>query len=134
MKKKIKIGVAVVVSVLMAFIVKEGIRFNQYKSKAKATTISAIDISNVVDGKYQGEYDLDFIYASVSVVVKDNLIKEVNILHHKHERGAEAEKEVPKKIIAQQSIKVDAVSGATNSSKAIMKAVENALKNELGNI
>ncbi|MGD9567753.1 MAG: FMN-binding protein [Sedimentibacter sp.] len=42
------------------------------------------------------------------------------------ERGKAAEI-VINSIVKQQNIKVDAVTGATNSSKIIMKAVENAL-------
>ena len=47
-------------------------------------------------------------------------------MEHRHERGKAAEK-VIEKIIEEQKIDVDAVSGATNSSTVIKKAVENAL-------
>ena len=73
---------------------------------------------------------MNFIYAKVEVTVEDGEIVSINILEHRHERGKAAEK-VIEKIIEEQKTDVDAVSGATNSSTVIKKAVENALKGGL---
>ena len=101
-----------------------------YKRAVGETTIGEIDIADVSDGIYIGEYDVNFIYAKVEVTVEDGKIVSINILEHRHERGKAAEK-VIEKIIEEQKIDVDAVSGATNSSTVIKKAVENALKGGL---
>ena len=101
-----------------------------YKRAIGETTFDEIDIADVSDGIYIGEYDVDFIYAKVEVTVEDGEIVSINILEHRHERGKAAEK-VIEKIIEEQKIDVDAVSGATNSSTVIKKAVENALKGGL---
>ena len=101
-----------------------------YKRAVGETTIGEIDIADVSDGIYIGEYDVNFIYAKVEVTVEDWEIVSINILEHRHERGKAAEK-VIEKIIEEQKIDVDAVSGATNSSTVIKKAVENALKGGL---
>ncbi len=101
-----------------------------YKRAVGETTIGEIDIADVSDGIYIGEYDVNFIYAKVEVTVEDGEIVSINILEHRHERGKAAEK-VIEKIIEEQKIDVDAVSGATNSSTVIKKAVENALKGGL---
>lgn len=98
-----------------------------YKRAIGETTFDEIDIADVSDGTYIGEYDVNFIYAKVEVTVEDWEIVSINILEHRHERGKAAEK-VIEKIIEEQKIDVDAVSGATNSSTVIKKAVENALK------
>ena len=100
-----------------------------YKRAVVETTIGEIDIADVSDGIYIGEYDVNFIYAKVEVTVEDGEIVSINILEHRHERGKAAET-VIEKIIEEQKIDVDAVSGATNSSTVIKKAVENALKGE----
>lgn len=100
-----------------------------YKRVVGETTFGEIDIADVSDGIYIGEYDVNFIYAKVEVTVEDGEIVSINILEHRHERGKAAEK-VIEKIIEEQKIDVDAVSGATNSSTVIKKAVENALKGE----
>ncbi|MEY8332256.1 FMN-binding protein [Lachnospiraceae bacterium 47-T17] len=97
-----------------------------YKRAIKETAFDEIDIADVSDGIYIGEYDVNFIYAKVEVTVEDGEILSISILEHRHERGKAAEK-VIEKIIEEQKIDVDAVSGATNSSTVIKKAVENAL-------
>ncbi len=97
-----------------------------YKKAIKDTTFSNIDISNIPDGVYVGEYDVNFIYAKVEVTVQHNAITSIDIMEHKNDRGKPAEIVVDK-IIEEQKIDVDTVSGATNSSTVIKKAVENAL-------
>ena len=100
-----------------------------YKRAIGETTFDEIDIADVSDGTYIGEYDVNFIYAKVEVTVEDGEIVSINIMEHRHERGKAAET-VIEKIIEEQKIDVDAISGATNSSTVIKKAVENALKGE----
>ena len=98
-----------------------------YKQAVKETTFEDINISDIPDGVYVGEYDVDFIYAKVEVTVQNGEITNINILEHRHERGKAAEA-ITNKIVNEQKIDVDAISGATNSSTVIKKAVENALK------
>ena len=101
-----------------------------YKQAVKETTFEEINISDISDGVYIGEYDVNFIYAKVEVTVQNGEITNINILEHRHERGKTAEA-ITNKIVDEQKIDVDAISGATNSSTVIKKAVENALKNGL---
>ena len=98
-----------------------------YKQAVKETAFDEIDVANVSDGIYIGEYDVNFIYAKVGVTVEEGKIVSINILEHRHERGKAAETVIDK-IMEEQKIDVDAISGATNSSTVIKKAVENALK------
>ncbi|EOS22647.1 hypothetical protein C806_03259 [Lachnospiraceae bacterium 3-1] len=101
-----------------------------YKQDVKETTFEEINISDISDGVYIGEYDVNFIYAKVEVTVQNGEITNINILEHRHDRGKAAEA-ISNKIVDEQKIDVDAISGATNSSAVIKKAVENALKNGL---
>lgn len=100
-----------------------------YKRTVKKTTFGNLDISNVPDGVYVGEYDVDFVYAKAEVTVKAGVITNIDILEHKNGRGSRAEVVIDR-ILEEQKIDVDAVSGATNSSTVIKKAVENALIEE----
>ena len=100
-----------------------------YKKAVRETVFSDINISNVPDGVYFGEYDVDFVYAKVEVTVQNGVITNIDILEHKNGRGKPAEVVVDR-IMEEQKIDVDAVSGATNSSVVIKKAVENALTGE----
>ena len=98
-----------------------------YRQAVRETTFEDINFSDIPDGVYVGEYDVNFIYAKVEVTVQNGEIKNINILEHRHERGKTAEV-IADSIVDEQKIDVDAISGATNSSIVIKKAVENALK------
>ena len=102
-------------------------RVGEYKRAVKETTIEEVNISDISDGVYIGKYDVNFIYAKVEVDVSGGKIIDVRILEHRQERGKAAEA-VANEIVDEQRIDVDTVSGATNSSIVIKKAVEVALK------
>ncbi len=102
-----------------------------YKKAVRDTTFENVDISMVPDGVYVGEYDVDFIYVKVEVTIEDGEIAGIDLLEHKNGRGEPAEI-VTDRIIEEQKIDVDGVSGATNSSIVIKKAVESALRNKPG--
>ncbi len=88
------------------------------------------DMKSKADGVYRGNYDLAGtpVNVTVDVAVQDNKISSVKIVKHiSSPIGKKAEK-ITEKIIEEQSLQVDAISGATGSSKAILKAVENALQ------
>lgn len=102
-------------------------RVGEYKRAVKETTIEEVNISDIPDGVYIGEYDVNFIYAKVEVDVSGGKIIDVRILEHRQERGKAAEA-VANEIVDEQRIDVDTVSGAMNPSIVIKKAVEVALK------
>ncbi len=97
-----------------------------YQQDVKNIVITDVDLSKIADGAYIGEYNVSLIYAKVEVIVQNGKIEKITLLEHKNERGKSAEKIIGD-IIEQQSLDVDAVSGATNSSLVIRKAIENAL-------
>jgi uncharacterized protein with FMN-binding domain len=94
------------------------------------TQLEGIDLANVNDGTYIGECITGPVLARVQVTVRDHRITNLNILKHRTGWGSEAEK-ITSKVLAQQSLDVDAITGATLSSKTILKAIENALKQGL---
>ena len=99
-----------------------------YKHSVSEISIEEINLPDIPNGVYIGECDVNFIYAKVEVTVENGEITNIRILEHKNERGQAAEAVVDR-IVSEQRIDVDAVSGATNSSTVLKKAVENALKN-----
>ena len=66
----------------------------------------------------------------VEVTVAADEITDIKVLSHSETEGigSLAVEELPGKIIESQSLKVEAVSGATSSSKSVIEAVEKALK------
>jgi uncharacterized protein with FMN-binding domain len=126
--KKIIAGAVAAVLLIGLFIGgKYALDLMYYKETMANVEISDVDLSNVKDGTYVGSYDARIISATVSVTVKDGRMTEIKLLDHKYDRGGSAEAVVDD-ILKEQSLDVDVVSGATNSSKKIMKAVENALE------
>jgi len=87
-----------------------------------------VDHTKLKDGTYEGSYRGGPNKASVQVTIKDNNLVNIEILQHQAWRGVIAEATIVERIIAGQSTKVDAVSGATNSSRVIMNAVQNAIE------
>lgn len=67
---------------------------------------------------------------TVQVVADENMIYQIKVLEHKETDGigSEAVKRLPGSIFQAQSLKVDAVSGATISSDAIKAAIISALE------
>ena len=82
------------------------------------------------DGVYRGEYNIRGTPVKVvlDVSMQNGSITKINIIDHTASAiGKQAEQIIPQ-IIFHQSLDVDTVSGATASSKGILKAVENALQ------
>lgn len=104
-----------------------GIDFFNYKTSISSIDLHQIIFSDIADGQYLGEYDVGYIYAKVQVNVENGKVQDIILLEHKNERGKAAE-QIVSEIVDTQTFPVDAVSSATNSSKVIQKAVENALE------
>ncbi len=84
---------------------------------------------NFKDGEYTGKGKGNNGDIEVKVTVKDSSIVSIQVTKHSETPGIyeNAEKNVINSIIKKQALKVDTVAGATNSSKGIMEAVNNAL-------
>ncbi len=88
----------------------------------------------LVDGTYEGVYSSWPNKATVEVTIRNGSIVDVRILSHWASWiGKRAEAVIPLRIVEKQSTNVDAVSGATNSSRVIMNAAQNALEKAYGN-
>lgn len=70
---------------------------------------------------------MGLVKSVVLVKVQDHFIKDIKIVKHRNGKGAKAEI-ITVEVIKKQSLKVDAVTGATASSNVILKAIEDALK------
>ncbi|MCR4401638.1 MAG: FMN-binding protein [Firmicutes bacterium] len=117
------VGVACVVAIgLRSFIRTTEANLEQLKSLPMAD----VDMSRVADGTYYGSYSMFPVSARVKVTVRDHRISEIELVEHRHGRGAAAEA-IPGRVVDAQSLDVDTVAGATYSSKVILKAIENAL-------
>lgn len=125
-----KICALVLALILIAHITYCVVSLDEYQQKIAEISFSNPQVSSVADGQYIGECDVGYIFVKVKVTVKDGTIIDIQLLDHRNERGKAGEGVVGKMLV-QQHTDVDAVSSATNSSKVIKKAVENALEKGL---
>lgn len=101
--------------------------FTQSKLKALVQTpIPSVALDTIDDGIYEGNYSVFPVTVKLNVTVKGHEITEILILEHVNGQGGKAEA-IADQVIEKQSLQVDIISGATYSSKVILKALENAL-------
>jgi uncharacterized protein with FMN-binding domain len=96
----------------------------------KNMDISHIDVAAVPDGEYIGEFPFmqRYLYR-VKVTVKSGRIEDIEVLENgTGNQYAQKGLGIIPIILSRQSPDVDAVSGATVTSKALMKCVEKALQ------
>ena len=105
-------------------------QLSEYKKRIASVSVSNVDFSKIPDGSYTGSYDAIMIAAKVRVNIINHQINGIGLIYHKNERGKKAEA-ILNEIKTAQSLKVDTITGATNSSKVILKAVQNALNSGL---
>ncbi len=134
MRKKILIILVLVIIVAgVGFVANYLISVQRYRDQVANISYNNINASVVPNGTYIGEYDADLIYAKVEVAVQNGAITNIVLLEHLHQKGDAAET-IVSAIVSQQKVDVDSVSGATNSSTVIKKAVDNALSNGRKNV
>jgi uncharacterized protein with FMN-binding domain len=96
----------------------------------KNLTAKMPDLALIVDGVYRGNYDLSSMPLKVAldVIIQNQRIIKIEIVEHSCSPIEKKAEKITDRIIECQNLDVDAISGATASSKAILKAVENALQ------
>ena len=90
--------------------------------------IEAVDLKQLQDDYYVGRADFGFEY-EVGVFIENHRIKDIKILNNRPSFYARLAEGITTKILREQKTNPDAVTGATTTSKALLKAVESALKN-----
>ena len=122
--KTLSIAGIVFMAVIISAFVIVGIRMS---GQVKAFDRSAIDVSQVADGVYNGISETDLVKVEVGVTVSDGVLQDIEILKHECGKGWPANA-IVNDMIKKNDVEVDAVSGATMSSEVIKDAVRNALR------
>jgi len=92
-----------------------------------AITNDPIPMDQLKDGTYESFQDYKLVTARVSVTIKNGQIESITVLDHQHgpNHGADA---IVERVIKRQNIDVDVITGATGSSKVLLKTIGEALK------
>lgn len=96
------------------------------KALAK-TDVAEVDLGSIADGEYAGSVKAFPVVVELKVRVKDHRIEAIDLIKHTNGQGKPAEALLAK-VVQEQKINLDVISGATYSSKAILLAISNALK------
>lgn len=94
----------------------------------KALNINPVNISALPDGIYTGKYEFSRWKSEVSVSIQGG--KLINIERLSEPLTPDVSEELFNTIIEEQKIDIDVITGATATSKAYMKSIENALKHQ----
>jgi uncharacterized protein with FMN-binding domain len=103
---------------------------NESFEKLSAMSIENVDLSTIPNGEYLGAYNLFPISVEVEVTVSNHRLTDITIVKHVNGQGGPAESIVDV-VLEKQSLEVDAISGATYSSKVILKSIEDALLSQM---
>ena len=101
-------------------------------NKIRDIEVELPDLTNKTDGTYHGEHSISGtpVKVALDVVLRNRVLTSINITRHACSPIGKKAEGIIEVILEHQSLDVDVVSGATASSKAILKAVESALKAE----
>jgi len=102
---------------------------SEIEKKFLSKSTAGIDLTQVPDGEYQGEAEGFKGPIKVSVKVESGKIVGIQVVeqHETPEIGGRALPEMVKRMMDEQSLNVDNVTGATFTSEGIKAAVQNAL-------
>lgn len=89
--------------------------------------VKDFNLSEIDNGIYSGEAEYDYNY-QVEVAVNEHHIDQIRIIGNRKSHYAKLAEMVTIKVINAQTPNVTAVTGATSTSKCLLKAIENALK------
>ncbi len=115
--------------IIIAVLVVGGFSFYMTRGLKSGETLAVghIKASNLEDGVYAGKYDGGRWSNEVNVAIEDSKITKIDIVKSVLFERAEMTKELFDRVIQKQDTDVDAVTGATVTSKAYLKSIENAL-------
>lgn len=95
---------------------------------ALCNTMPDLNLTKMKDGSYQGSETGYVAEVSVEVTVKGGKISAMRIVSTRENRALKSLQTVPQQIVSRKTPSVDAFSGATITSYAVMNATAKALK------
>ena len=119
----------VILWIVIGFIAIAGLAFvgdTFNRRSIRNTSIRSVDFSRLPDGVYDGEYKRGRFSSKVRVTVLSGKVAKIDVLQDMQYQSEVTQKAVGA-VLEAQSLQVDTVSGATITTRAFLKAVENAL-------
>ncbi len=128
MKKFLKIIISLLLILVLIFV--SGIFYlTRGLKEGENLVINSVDLSKIDDGIYFGEYKKGRWDNTLDITVTGHKITEIKIKDDVKFSMPDVSEKLFKNVIESQNTTVDTVSGATVTSKAYLKSIENALTN-----
>ena len=108
-------------------LVSAGCADSEELARVRAMPINDVDLAGAADGSYPGEFTYGKFKYVVMTTIHRQRITGIDVMANRKEWHARKAEDVIPRIIEAQTPNVDAVTGATTTSKALMKAVEESL-------
>lgn len=97
------------------------------RKACKNLPIGKVDFSKLKDGTYTGQHRGGRFSNEVRVTVESGKVTGISVVRDVWFHDAKMKQQIIDTVIEAQSLQVDAVSGATLTTRAYLKAVESAL-------
>lgn len=126
-----KLLLKIVLAIIIIFVLVAGagmFYLSRGLDSGRKLNINSVNVSLINDGVYDGKYKEGRWSNEVNVTVTGHKITKIDIIKDVTFNRDEWTKELFNRVIEKQNTNVDVVSGATVTSKAYLKAIENALK------
>lgn len=89
--------------------------------------VEDVDVSGHADGTYRGSFSYNRFTYVVDTTLRDGRYDAIVIVANRDTERACSAEAVTERVIESQSLHVDVVTGATNTSKALLKAIEDGV-------
>ncbi len=103
------------------------------QSKVKNIDIANISVSEMKDGVYTGNFKGYRWSNTMKVTIENGEISDLNVVKNQAVNIPDLTDQLFARIIDKQTLQVDVITGATITSKAYLKAIENALTGNTAN-
>ncbi|MBT7162831.1 MAG: FMN-binding protein [Victivallales bacterium] len=102
------------------------------QSTAATEVYQDLDLGNAKDGTYRGGGEGFRGTMQVDVTIRDGAIEDIKVVKHREDWPFRSLTEMPRRLVERQGVKgVHAVTGATNTSNAIVNATGDAIRKAL---
>jgi uncharacterized protein with FMN-binding domain len=118
----------VVARLFLCCLVASGSCLSEEIVRVRSMPIASVDLSTARDGTYRGSYSYGSFTCVVQTTVKSHRIETITVIKNRSTLYARKAEGVIPRVLEAQSPDVDAVTGATTTSKALLKAIENSLR------
>lgn len=126
--KKLLKGLAILLLLFVVIIMSFSLFLTIGKDRAYRISLQPLNLEQVSDGTYKGSYHGYRFSNTVKVTVKEHYITDIETIKPVLFMDEKIAADLTEKVKTSQNLEVDIVSGATCSSKAMLKAIENAVQ------